>query len=142
MTNRYYVRYPRDFANEYDILVVPANDAPRLQRFLPDAQQILRRTAEYLGTTVPRAARRDGRYWPGGWLSTPWPENTDFLTPRQVASSATLLLLDQIEADEQEMAAIVAAEAERDRRAVEQEDREMAAQAERDTATALSGGMW
>jgi hypothetical protein len=66
--NRYYVEYPRDFANEYTVYAVPAADAERFERFFPSADRISRAEAVRLGTRRPIEAKRDGEQWFGGWL--------------------------------------------------------------------------
>jgi hypothetical protein len=64
---RYYVFYPRDFANEYDVLVVRRSWEGRFLRAYPDADRITRPQALRFGLSLPRQARRDSEQWYGGF---------------------------------------------------------------------------
>lgn len=64
----YYARHPRDFANEYDVFVVPRSMASRLEAVYPDASRISRREAVRMGISRPAEAKRDGEQWYGGLL--------------------------------------------------------------------------
>lgn len=68
--NKYYIDYPRDFANEYDVYVAADAETEReLLRYLGSgAQRITRQEAVRLGWTRPREATRTGEQWYGGFV--------------------------------------------------------------------------
>ena len=68
MATLYYVDYPRDFANEYDVFAVAPEDRAAFERVRPDAERINRPEAIRLGWTRRREAKRDGEQWFGGFF--------------------------------------------------------------------------
>jgi hypothetical protein len=67
MATTYFIRYPRDFANEYTVYAVAPEDRERFGRLIPDAERITRYRAIEIGWTRPREAKRDGEQWFGGF---------------------------------------------------------------------------
>ena len=70
--NRYYVHYPRNFANEYTVYVVGSEaDEDRLYAAFDGdherLEKITRKRAIYLGSVRPNMALRWGEQWYGGW---------------------------------------------------------------------------
>jgi hypothetical protein len=65
--NTYYVSYPRDFANEYEVYVVAPEDVEVFLRAIPDATRISRAEAIRMGWTRPRQAKKYGEQWFGGF---------------------------------------------------------------------------
>lgn len=67
--NRYFIYYPRNFANEYTVYVC---DTPEVEEGLraihPEMDRITRKRALYLGSSRPREARQTGQYWSGGFV--------------------------------------------------------------------------
>ena len=86
--NKYYVDYPRDFANEYTVYVVRTTDTGRLKSRFPDAERISRREAIRLGWTRPRKAKKDGEQWYGGFASNNYADSVGEAI--DVAISATI----------------------------------------------------
>ncbi len=72
MKTRYYISYPRDFANEYNIFVVGGKDnlAKRVEKALIDlgAERITKKRALYWGITRPAEAKKTGEQWYGGFV--------------------------------------------------------------------------
>jgi hypothetical protein len=68
--NRYFVDYPRDFANEYTVYAVPAGMVADFGRAFPDAEPITRSRAIRLGWTRVKEAKRDGEQWFGGFADS------------------------------------------------------------------------
>ncbi len=63
----YFIHYPRDFANEYEIFVVSQADSSRLVDRIPSARRITRKQAIERGITRPRMAKKFGEQWFGGF---------------------------------------------------------------------------
>ena len=101
--NRYYESCPRGFCNEYTVYAVPADQAERLERLMPDARRIDRAEAIRLGTRRPAEAKRDGEQWFGGWVDGPasqscWRPTQQTVAGRiAAAASDTLNHLHQVE---------------------------------------------
>jgi hypothetical protein len=75
---RYFVEYPRGFANEYEVFAVEQADADRFRELIPAAEPITRREAIRLGWTRPRRAKKDGEQWYGGFrLEYPYHDDVD-----------------------------------------------------------------
>ena len=70
--NQYFVAYPRNFSNEYVVLVAEsAAIADAVRKHYPEADKITRKRAIYLGWSRPTEAGRTGEYWNGGFVSGP-----------------------------------------------------------------------
>jgi len=67
---RYFVEYPRGFANEYTVYAAPSGFAGTFGELFPAALPITRAEAIRLGWTRPREAKRDGEQWFGGFAET------------------------------------------------------------------------
>lgn len=65
--NLYYIEYPRDFANEYSVYVVPTGEREHFEELFPRAERISRKKAVERGWTRVKEARRDGEQWFGGF---------------------------------------------------------------------------
>jgi hypothetical protein len=63
----YFSEYPRDFANEYHVYAVAADDLADFQEHFPDASRITRKEAIRLGWSRPREAKKYGEQWFGGF---------------------------------------------------------------------------
>lgn len=74
---RYYVDYPRGFANEYTVYAVASTDRERFERAFPEAEHISRARAVRLGWSRPREARRGGEQWYGGFCSQGFADTPD-----------------------------------------------------------------
>lgn len=79
MPATYFVDYPRDFCNEYNVYVVSRADHADFVRFIPSARRISRAEAIKLGWTRPKQAKRDGEYWLGGFYDDPLSRFADTL---------------------------------------------------------------
>lgn len=64
--NSYFVNYPRNFSNEYEVYAVARGSEARLLALLPDASPISRKEAIRLGITRVAEAKRDNEQWFGG----------------------------------------------------------------------------
>lgn len=93
----YYIDYPRDFANEYTVYVVPAGEVARFRGALPDAERITRSEAIRKGWTRPRQAGRDGEQWYGGFAYRGYPANASEAIDD--AEAATLEMLEHASAE-------------------------------------------
>lgn len=108
MSNRYYIEYPRDFANEYIVYVVAAERAAELEAKLPDAERITRAEAIERGIRRPRQAKRYNEQWWGSLAESIKSRHQqdrdmggDALTDSDLlyhAASATADILDGVEA--------------------------------------------
>ena len=67
--NRYYIDYPRNFANEYNVFVVSAEDESKFEQAYPKAQRITRKRAIELGWTRTKEAGKNGEEWCGSFCS-------------------------------------------------------------------------
>ncbi len=77
-THRYYVIYPRDFANEYTVYAVPIDKAAAFEHAHRDAEEIDREHAWTLGSQRPEEYRAAGQQHYGRWASSePIPGDTD-----------------------------------------------------------------
>ncbi len=70
MSNRYYIDYPRDFANEYTVYVVEPKRANEFEAQFPRAIRITRADAIDRGIRRPRQAERNSEQWFGGLAET------------------------------------------------------------------------
>jgi hypothetical protein len=64
---RYFIEYPRNFCNEYEVYAVPSVDVPRFRAAFPEAEPITRTQAIKKGWTRVREAKRDNEQWFGGF---------------------------------------------------------------------------
>jgi hypothetical protein len=101
MQRRYYINYPRDFANEYTVYVVSADAADRLEAAFPGAEEIPHAKAVERGITRPRQARRDGEQWYGGLCNYGPADATNGTTRERLeaAERNTLAALEQAEGE-------------------------------------------
>ena len=67
MYTSYYVRYPRDFANEYTVYAVDDATREDFDKSFPDAKRINRAEAIRLGISRPKQARKHGEHWAGSF---------------------------------------------------------------------------
>lgn len=94
--NRYFVAYPRNFANEYKVYVCESERTERrLLAVRPDAERISRGEAVRLGWTRPREARRNGQEWHGGFAE-PLYHSSDPQNVREAIVEAAQGTLDEI----------------------------------------------
>ena len=101
---QYYVSYPRDFSNEYEVYVIDRTEAVRFEKAWPSAGRISRAEAVRLGIRRPAEAKRDGEQWFGGFvdgresLSRPWNQMRTVAQRLDAAAADTLSAVAEREA--------------------------------------------
>ncbi len=84
MSKRYYIEYPRDFANEYTIYVTNGNDEA-FRAAYPNAERITRARAIERGIRRPRLAAQCSEQWYGGFAVT---ANSEYQRDRDMRDDA------------------------------------------------------